>query len=295
MLRVQAQHGKFGLAQAAGVVQQFHRHQRLAHFVYQPGLPGLPGVTGQAALRIVQAQLACQRHQQRTHGHRMQLAVVVAAFQTRQADQRALVALRRAGDVAHQRQAALHIDGAAPARFVEQGHHGCTAAFADGSWQMADGSGLLQIFGHVASGVAGCPWGLRTGPHADMRAELRADLCAGCGRQPGYSLRCGCSRGYTSSYSYSYSCSGSATSGPSCGSLQHSAMPLARTSRRSSALLSTKRDFQNGCASQWPSSLCRCMPKRNGYTAIFFGMLGLVDAGRDGGGVPVDWQAAGRT
>ena len=153
LLRVQAQHGKFGLAQAAGVVQQFHRHQRLAHFVYQPGLPGLPGVTGQAALRVVQAQLACQRQQQRTHGHRMQVAVVVAAFQTRQADQRARVALRRAGDVAHQRQTALHIDGAAPARFVEQGHHGCTAAFADGRWKMAgagagagaDGRGRWQM------------------------------------------------------------------------------------------------------------------------------------------------------
>ena len=37
------------------------------------------------------------------------------------------------------------------------------------------------------------------------------------------------------------------------------------------------------------------MPKRNGYTAVFFSMMGLVDAGRDGGGVPVDWQAEGRT
>lgn len=102
--------------QAAGLVQDAQRNGRLAHVVHQPAQARLAGQDA------VQPQLAGQRQHQRADRHRMQIGVVVARLEPRHAEQGLRMAADRIGDLAHQRQGGLRVDGAAHPGFLEHPH-----------------------------------------------------------------------------------------------------------------------------------------------------------------------------
>lgn len=68
---------------------------------------------------LIHAEGLRQRHHQCTDGNGVHIGVIVTLFQARQADQCFRVACDRFRDLRHQRQACMHVNRVAKARFVE--------------------------------------------------------------------------------------------------------------------------------------------------------------------------------